>query len=437
MHGDKRDNLRYRPACLWIWPASALLVIGVSTAVGEDLHVARSTPSPLEFKVRIIAGGPEDFMEVHHLLLRGSNYEIGKKLAQIAHECHGSGPIPYADQRRTRSQLRYFEKYYPIHVERMRGAAAAFGQSLNNYGLNFAGLYHGFGRPGCTVIYYPPDATVNGHGVLSRNFDFPIGTFNSTKAPEGQLPACARPNLIEMYPDKGYASLVMCCFDLLGGAIDGINSEGLAIGVLADGEVIQERGVDRAPGPQAGFNEIQIVRYLLDTCADTEEAMDALLEAKLYYNMVPNHYIIADRHGRAFVWENSHTMHYGHVIPAGGSPLVTTNFMLHRHPDLSALPKEEHRLGHFNRFRDIRMRLKEHDGKFDRAFIIDTSRCVARTTPPPPDPHVPNRTLWHALYYPEQRRLEIDFYLGEEADPAAANGHKFRRTGYMEFTLEH
>jgi hypothetical protein len=116
---------------------------------------------------------------------------------------------------------------------------------------------------------------------------------------------------------------------------------------------------------------------------------------------------------------------------------VTTNFMLHRHPDLSKLPEEENRLGHFNRFRDMQKRLKEHSGKFDRTFIIDTNRRVAQTAPPLPDISVPSRTLWHALYYPEQRRLEIDFYLGDEADPTAHNRVNIRRSGYIEFTLQH
>jgi hypothetical protein len=437
VHGEERPALKHWPTCLRMGPALVLLMMGTSMATEEEAHAARSTSAPLEFKDNIIAGGPTDFMEVHHLLLRGSNYEIGKKLAQIARGRHGYGPIPYPDHRRTRSQLRYFEKHYPIHLERMRGAAAAFNQELNNHIFNFAGLYYGFSLTGCSAVYYPPNTTVAGRGVLSRNFDFTTGTFGGQSPAEGQLPACARPYLIEMYPDKGHASLVMCCFDLLGGVCDGLNSQGLAVALLADGEVMRAYGVDRPFGPQAGFNEIQIVRYLLDTCADVDQAMDTLLEAKLYYSMIPCHYIIADRHGRSFVWENSHMMHHGHIIPGEGPPLVTTNFMLHRHPDLTKLPEEEDPLGYFNRFRAIRKRLKGHEGKFDRAFIIDANRCVAQTSPPPPDPYVPSRTLWHALYYPEQRRLEIDFYLGEKADSTAPNGIRCRRSGYREFTLQH
>ncbi len=412
-----------------------LLVAAAGSAAGPQADPEQNKERLAEFEEKVVAGGSADFMEVRHLVLRGSNYAIGRKLAEIGRTRHHTGPIPYPDHRRTRAQLRYFEKNYPIFAERMRGVAAAFGTNLENHALNFAGLYYGFSLPGCSVVFYPPASTTGGSGVLSRNFDFSTGSISRTGVAEGRLPVCARPYVVEMYPDQGYASLVTGSFDLLGGACDGLNSEGLTIAMLVDGEVIKQGGIDPTPGPQPGFNEIQIVRYLLDTCADVDQAKDALVEAKLYYNMFPNHYIIADRHGSSFVWENSAVMHRGHIIPGGSTPLVTTNFMLHQHPDLENLPPQENRLGYFNRFRTIRKRLTEHEGKVDPEFIKETNRDVSCTDAPPPDPHVPNRTLWHALYYPEQRRAEIDFYLGEEPDAASPDGVKIHRSGYITFEL--
>lgn len=389
-----------------------------------------ASAAQLEFKETIVAGGPEAFVEVRHLFLRGSDYEIGRKLGEIAKVRHGVEPMRFRNSRRTRVQLRYLKRYYPAYVERMRGAAAAYGTSLDNTALNFSGLYFGVQLPGCSAVFYPPQTAADGGGVLSRNFEFSLGTVLGTKPPKGQLPACARPYVIEMYPDKGYASLVTCSFDLLGGVVDGINSEGLTVGVLADGEVIDKRGLKPSRLPQAGFNEIHIVRYLLDTCADTDEAKDALLEARLYYNLVPNHYIIADRRGQSFIWENHTEMRRGYIIPGRGKPQVTTNFMLHLHRDLEQLPEE------FDRFRAIQQRLADHDGKFDTGFVKETNRCVSLTQPPPQDPYVPGRTLWHALYYPQERRVEIDFYLDEEPDPESPGEVRIRRSGYRSFALK-
>jgi hypothetical protein len=91
----------------------------------------------------------------------------------------------------------------------------------------------------------------------------------------------------------------------------------------------------------------------------------------------------------------------------------------------------------FNRYRKIRSRVDKHAGKFDDAFIKETIRCVSVVYAEASEEIVPSRTLWHALYYPEARRVEIDFYLGEEADPVAPQGVKIRRSGYQAFALEY
>ena len=89
----------------------------------------------------------------------------------------------------------------------------------------------------CTVAYYPPPLTACGTGVLSRNYDFTTGTFRGQKPPLGQLAATARPYVLELHPDSGYATLALVSYNLLGSVLDGINSEGLAVALLADDEI--------------------------------------------------------------------------------------------------------------------------------------------------------------------------------------------------------
>lgn len=391
--------------------------------------LARGDEKKAEFEETVVAGGPSDFMEVRHIKLRGSNFEIGKKLAQIAYSRHKTGPIPYPDRGATRAQVSYFEEHYPVHIERMRGVAAAFGKDLDFDAWNFTGLLYGIPLGGCSVVFYPPETTKSGEGVMSRNFDFTTGTFDGRAPKDGELPACARPYIIEMYPDEGYATLVTCCFDLLSGVCDGINSEGLTVAVLSDNDVVEEVGFHPVRGFREGFNEVQIVRHLLDTCADAEEAKAALRRARLYYSMAPNHYIIADRHGHAFIWENAPAMDEGHVIEMKDGPLATTNFLHHRHPDPEKHPEEKDPLGWFNRHRTIRERIDGHEGKFAVPFMMETSRCVSLTYPMPEKIQATGRTLWHALYYPERLKVVIDFYLGE-------GDEKIRRSGYRTFELK-
>ena len=85
----------------------------------------------------------------------------------------------------------------------------------------------------------------------------------------------SRPYIFEMYPDQGYASLSICAFDLLGGVLDGISSEGLAVAILADDETLLHH--DREPFAGVGLHELMCMLYVLDTCKDIEEAKEALL----------------------------------------------------------------------------------------------------------------------------------------------------------------
>ena len=88
----------------------------------------------------VIAGGPEDFMEVRHLVLAGTNEEIGRALATLAIERFGLEPLASSDRLRTRIRRRYIETNYPILHDRMRGVAAAFGKRLDDDDWNFSTL---------------------------------------------------------------------------------------------------------------------------------------------------------------------------------------------------------------------------------------------------------------------------------------------------------
>src|SRR3954452_2312301 len=81
---------------------------------------------------KVVAGGPKDFLEVRHLVLKGTNEQIGRALATIARERFDVGAPPSSDPLRTRAQRKYAERNYPILADRMRGAAAAFGKKYDD-----------------------------------------------------------------------------------------------------------------------------------------------------------------------------------------------------------------------------------------------------------------------------------------------------------------
>jgi hypothetical protein len=326
-----------------------------------------------------------------------------------------------------RAQREYFAAKYPAQLERMRGVAAYFGRELEKDEYELDSVAYSGITAGCTVVFYPPAATEDGRGVLSRNFDFTTGTWEGRPARPGDPAACSAPYVLELHPTDAHASLALVAFDLLG-VVDGVNSEGLTVALLADDELSAIGKSNPAPGARAGLDVLQVGRFLLDTCKDVEEAKAALRDASLYYTSIPCHYLIADAAGHAFIWENAVDLRGGHVIEEeDGNPLVSTNYLRHLHLDLASLPEDPDPLGLFGRHATLL-------GRFDEQwkFALDEIRANAACVSPRARSNAgfaPGRTLWHALYFPAERRLEVDFYLGEGAPEP-------RRSPASSFVLE-
>lgn len=380
----------------------------------------------------IVAGSPDHFMMVRHVVLKGSNYAIGKKIGEIVSRNEDSGPVPSADSRRNRVQREYMAQNYPILYERMRGLADAFGISVSDdaYALSSLPQFHLF-RPGCSAVFYPGAITENGHGIVSRNFDFTTGTITGMRPQADQMPALARPYVFEIYPDQGYASISICAFDLLGGVLDGINSEGLTVAIFADDETATEFGLH--PSQEVGFHELQSMRYLLDNCRNAEEAKEAMLYHKHYYSFVPCQYLVADGEGNSFVFEFSPFRNETSIIEGDG-PQCITNHPLSKYESIDDLP-EESQLSTYARYKTL-SQATEAKAKFRLDEIISLASSVAMPPAAPSgETHAPGRTLWHSIYDIDERSLQVKFYLGEKADPAAAEKVILEYTPYLEFDL--
>ena len=106
----------------------------------------------------------------------------------------------------------------------------------------------------------------------------------------------------------------------------------LTVVLLADDETSGLRPTGGAQ--QAGVDELQLGRLVLDRCATVDEAKAVLYETKQYDRMVPCHYLIADANGDAFVWERD-THNIEHVVDAGTGVFCVTNYLLHRYNELT------------------------------------------------------------------------------------------------------
>jgi hypothetical protein len=408
-----------------------------------------------------VIGGDDSFMTVRHVTLRGTNFAIGHALGQLAIGQHGDALVAHAaDPTFARARRRYFRRDYPVHWERVRGVATAFGADPEDDRFDLTWLpYHlgpSPGMPGCSVAHYPPTATADGHGYLSRNFDFSLGTIAEVMGPHlppgqpgGPRPVMSEPYIVETHPtDGGYAAIALHAFDLLSGTLDGLNSAGLAVSIMADEEAITALGphLELHPGAarMVGLNELQVMRLLLDTCATAAEARDALLAVKQFYAYVPCHYLVADRSGESFIYENSTGRNTQYIIPGGGRPQVATNFQVHRHPTRAQMPGGALTLATnaFWRYRTLEDRIAAGAAPVTAETMKANNACVnvlrlreasGGATANPAIANLQARTLWHSLYDLEARTVEISFYLGDEIRADGCQGE--RRSNYLRFAL--
>lgn len=361
-----------------------------------------------------IAGGRAgDFLTIRHLRVEGSDREIGRVLAEASRAVHGaaSQPRPVPDPTVQRARRRWFLERYPAMAERARGVADVFGLDADSDDVALDWLSTYDVPAGCSVAFYPGDSTKDGHGKLSRNFDFPTATFTQITGLSpiaGERPLASDPWVVEMYPDHGFASIVVGIMDVMGG-MDGINEAGLTVALLADNETPDP---EPTGSPRVGLSEQQVVRYLLDTCATVEEAKEALLLAKHYYFFTPCHFLVADRSGAAFVWEHSARRNREVIVEAdarAAGALVCTNHLLHRWPDPAELPQDRGPGGTaaltYDRWRSL-ANATAGGALVDEQDIRQHFAAVSFTAPVEQA-----RTFWHALYDVTDASAEFSFFL--------------------------
>ena len=92
----------------------------------------------LLFQEHRVVGHSRDTIDVRHLYMKGSNYEIGRKIGELAQARHHVKKIQAADPLRVRCQRLYLQSHYPVYYERMRGIAEAFGMAVEDDRFDFS-----------------------------------------------------------------------------------------------------------------------------------------------------------------------------------------------------------------------------------------------------------------------------------------------------------
>ena len=335
----------------------------------------------------------EDEIHLYHLVLRGTNEEIGYQLGQLARNKHGIDKSSDVDRGVIEGQYNYLKTQYPEYYSRMSGFAKAYGKTLTDpdYDFSFFGkIPDGIG---CSAVYYPPSTTETGHGYISRNLDFVIPrNYTQNEFPFKET------YVFEMHPETGFSSLTIFCFDVFGTALEGINSEGLAVIHLADADTRIDHQELATGQTRRGFNEFLPVQYLLDKCSTAQEARRALKQLVHYHVAIPTHLLIADQSGDSFVFEYSPDgIRKLYLDGSPDSPFRITNFQLNRLSDDKLKKKMETRctVNGLDRYRTLKERLAETQFPITTQQIRDVNTSVYIHEDKETEL---DRTIYHIIY---------------------------------------
>jgi hypothetical protein len=365
----------------------------------------------------VLPRGEGEFVKVRHLVLAGSNQAIGKKLAEIARERYGVRLAKNPDRIYGKARLAYLQRNYPILFERMKGVAAAYGIDPASGEVDFSSLPYHFGPPtSCSMICFPGSTTDTGHGLIVRSMDYSNGTLSEMLGQNpypGEKDIFSEPYVMEVYPDEGYPSLYMSCADLLSGSWDGINAEGLCVFGLVDlGR--PKNSVVTSGTRVIGLHPPQIMRLLLDTCADVEEAKVAMLTNRIYDVAQGIHYLVADRRGNSFIFEVNHLDQRAYITDNKGEPQIMTNSPVWALPPPEKYPESfEDEYDSLYRYLVLQNLLSQHRGKYTLSFMVEANEKVfpRKAGHRLGGPAMKLRPVWQVVYDQTDVTMKIRFWL--------------------------
>jgi predicted choloylglycine hydrolase len=365
----------------------------------------------------IIPKQPNTYTEVHHLILQGSNQQIGEALGKIGQKWLGAKLIPFSFPLYASAKRQYIRTHYPILFERMKGVAKAYNLPFSsNY--DFSGLIYDVPSFACSAIYFPPNSTTNKHAIYVRNFDFYITTIDDVlgfKSQPGENKLFSHDYVMELYPNKGYASIVVGSLDLLNAPFGGMNSQGLIIAGFAD-DYLPSHAQTALGGTTSTLSAFQMVRLVLDTCKTIKEAKAAFLHNKLYFFLDGLHYQITDRYGHSTIVDIDPTTHQIHFTDNNKKPQVITNHPVYRFPITNSFPKvsAEKTYDTFNRYQTLVNFLKTQPKKLSPKNTFKALSLVYAHTKDSSEGtkfKIPCRTLWSVQYDQTTLTMRLKFYL--------------------------
>lgn len=390
----------------------------------------------------ILTQGKDSYQGVRHIVIKGTNEEIGKALGDIAQKDYDvTRLVKYPDAAYAKAADIYLQNNYPVLRERSKGVAASYKENYDSSLSIFDQLVYDAGPwNGCSSIYYPPSYTTTESGMLAHNMDYPLCSINRLfKLPEENAPAMFTRNyVVELYPDKGFATIGVGTGDLLS-VVSGINEKGLVAILHTDNYTMVN--ADPKPDISGLVFPTQVLRYVLDNCATVEEAKTAILTNKISLTFEPGHLLIADTSGRSLIVEINPKNMRVEFTNNPGTPQPFTNHPIYRFNDPSKFPtytpfEEDNTFARYDELTALLSKKKQFsadDALNNQMAVVARWNNLGRGQANP----IPNRTIWTDLYDQKARTLKVKFYLRDgPIDPETGDPQDLVFSDFFAFKLQ-
>ncbi len=391
----------------------------------------------------LLTQGKDIYQSVRHIVIKGTNGEIGEALGDIARREYGvTKLLQYPDAVYAKAADIYLRDNYPALRERAQGVAASYDEEYEDSLSVFSQLVYDAGSwNGCSSVYYPPSYTTDTGGLLGHNMDYPLCSINKLlKRPEENAPPMFTRNyVIELYPDKGYASIGVGTGDLLS-VVTGMNEKGLIAILHTDNYTLIN--TDPKPDMSGLVFPTQILRCVLDNCATVDEAKTALLNNKISLTFEPAHLLIADTSGKSICVEINPKNARVEITDNNGTPQIFTNHPIYRFKDPAGFPaykpfEEDNTFARYNQLTALLGTKKQFSAD---DVIHNQAQVAARWNNPGrgmANPTIPNRTIWTDLYDQKTLTLKVRFYLKDgPTDPETGDPKDLVYSDFFAYTLQ-
>ncbi len=381
----------------------------------------------------------QSFQEVRHIVLRGTNREIGRAVAKLGRDHYQAQCLGFDSLRYKNVRNDYIRERFPALAERQIGIAASFDWGDGDL-HDSSSLWYDIQPVNCSAVYFPKTVTADGHSLQARNMDFYTVDMSEFMHPgsggKGNR-LFSRNFVMETYPqDGGYASLVVGTFDLLNGAYDGFNEHGLCLSGLVDQNLAHKTVPLGELGQQEGLNYLQMVRAVLEGARTVDDARKLVSDLKVYFPMDGMHFLLGDRNGNSMILEFSEDdLSPRFTSSAAPGPTIMTNHSVHNYPTVDSFPPIDKSKPYDTFYRYMRLndylqssvfhKYTPDDGLYAMSMVYGFVDDQSEGTALP----LPLRTVWSLVMDLDDLSMKIKFYTKDDetlGEPLFTEAYAFR-----------